>query len=364
MMKRFISFVAILSIASILTGCCCAPCGPFGYGYGGGYIGGGYVPESCPATAATSSELFSGGDCGSCGTCGSCATAGPVCGPVCPPNYCGSPCFAPCYPCPLLGIIAIPFRVVENLWMCAAGHWPNTGCSQVYWGDWSDPPAACDPCCFNSYAGPCSGRACGATACRGSVGCSSCGCGNNNVAYGDAGFVGDGTMVEGNVIMDSAAPNGTVMPGSPRLIQPTPATTPTPAINTSSCRNCNQNHQASMRPTQQVYRTSYAQNNNKVQSNNGIQQVQYTQSVSNNKPSAERTYAVPTQSGSTVQVPADVMRQLPPGAVIVSDEVVSTQVVNNNAGATYAPVLAPVTSRSASEGTTGWKSAAVNRTQR
>lgn len=299
-------------------------------------MGGGYVPESCPATATSSSALFGDDGCNSCGTCGTCAPCDPVYGPACPPNYCSTPCFSPCYPCcPLLTIISVPFRIVENLWMCAAGHWPNTGCSQVYWGDWSDPPACADPCSFNTYTGPCSSRVCGATACNGTVGCSSCGdCG------GEMTFP-QGEITTGEVIYQNApmpAPT-TAVPGRPRVIAPSPAPTPAPAANTSGCRNCSRGAQASIRQ------------------NSGIQQVSYS-------PASQPTYSVPTNTGKQVQVPADVMRELPPGAVIVSDEVVSTQFNADNAGGTYAPALAPVPSRSVSSSGAQWKSAAVNRVAR
>ncbi len=333
-MKRIITLTAIISIASFLTGCCCfgpygyncAPCGP----YGG-------ACDSCPATAATSSDLFTPCGVGGCygGACG------PVCGPVCGPNSC-EPCFTgyygyPC--CPLLTIVSLPFRVVEELWMCAVGYWPNTGCSQIYWGEWSDPPCP-DQCCFNNYAGPCSSRACGATACRGTIGCNS-GCsscdGGFGYGYGD-GMIYEGGM-DGEVIMDSAAPTPATRPapGRPQVIQPTPA--PAPGTSTSNCRNCSQNRQAAVQnPT--TYRAAKSPNG-------PIQQIQYQQPV-------QRTYA-PAQPNN-VNVPNDIMNQLPPGAVIVSDEVVSAQATIKAGGDSYAPVL-PNSSNQ-------WKSAAVKRTAR
>ena len=339
-MKRIITLVAIVSIASFLTGCCsfgpygynCAPCGP----YGG-------ACDSCPATAATSSDLFTPCGVGGCngGACG--PVGGPVCGPVCGPNYCdagfagyyGYPC------CPLLTIVSIPFRVVEELWMCAAGHWPNTGCSQIYWGEWSDPPCP-DPCCFNNYAGPCSSRACGATACRGTIGCNS-GCsscdGGMGYGYGD-GMIYEGGM-DGEVIMDSAAPAPGAprpAPGRPQVIQPTPA--PAPGTSTSNCRNCNQNRQAAVQ-TPTTYRAAKSPNG-------AIQQIQYQQPV-------QKTY-VPAQPNN-VNVPNDIMNQLPPGAVIVSDEVASAQVSVKAGGDAYAPVLPNSPANQ-------WKSAAVKRTMR
>ncbi len=324
-MKRIITLTAIVSIASLLTGCACfGPCG-----YYGGYAPYGGACDSCPATAATSSDLFT-----PCGVGGGC---GPVCGPACGPNYCGAGFGSyygyPC--CPLLTIVSIPFRAVEQLWMCAAGHWPNTGCSQIYWGEWSDPPCP-DPCCFNSYAGPCSSRPCGATACRGYIGCNTgCSSCDGGFGYGD-GMIYEGGM-DGEVIMDSAAPGPgpRPAPGRPQVIKPTPA--PAPGTTTSNCRNCNR--QAGVNGAT-PYRAAKSPSDT-------IQQIQYQQPV-------QRTYA-PSQP-SNANIPADVMKQLPPGAVIVSDEVVSSQAAVNAGGDAYAPVL-PATRNQ-------WKSAAVTRAQR
>lgn len=148
----------------------------------------------------------------------------------------------------------------------------------------------------------------------------------------------DGGM-EGEVIMDSAVPTSGARPapGRPQVIQPTPA--PAPGTSTSNCRNCSQNRQAAVQ-TPTTYRAAKSPNG-------PIQQIQYQQPV-------QRTYA-PAQPGS-VSVPNNVMQQLPPGAVIVSDEVVSSQATIKAGGDAYAPVL-PATSNQ-------WKSAAVKRTAR
>ena len=148
----------------------------------------------------------------------------------------------------------------------------------------------------------------------------------------------DGGM-EGEVIMDSAAPTPATRPapGRPQVIQPTPA--PAPGTSTSNCRNCSQNRQAAVQ-TPSTYRAAKT-------ANGPIQQIQYQQPV-------QRTYA-PAQPGN-VNVPADVMQQLPPGAVIISDEVTSAQATIKAGGDAYAPVL-PNSSNQ-------WKSAAVKRTAR
>ena len=145
--------------------------------------------------------------------------------------------------------------------------------------------------------------------------------------------------MDGEVIMDSAVPTPATRPapGRPQVIQPTPA--PAPGTSTSNCRNCSQNRQASVQnPT--TYRAAKT-------ANGQIQQIQYQQPV-------QRTYA-PAQPNN-VNLPADVMNQLPPGAVIVSDEVVSAQATTKAGGDSYAPVL-PATGNQ-------WKSAAVKRTAR
>ena len=149
----------------------------------------------------------------------------------------------------------------------------------------------------------------------------------------------DGGM-EGEVIMDSAAPVPATRPapGRPQVIQPTPA--PAPGTSTSNCRNCSQNRQAAVQ-TPSTYRAAKSPNG-------PIQQIQYQQPV-------QRTYA-PVQPGNNVNLPADVMQQLPPGAVIVSDEVASAQVSVKAGGDAYAPVM-PATGNQ-------WKSAAVKRTMR
>ena len=148
----------------------------------------------------------------------------------------------------------------------------------------------------------------------------------------------DGGM-EGEVIMDSTVPMTAPgqAPGRPQVIQPTPA--PAPGTSTSNCRNCNQNRQAGVQaPT--TYRAAKT-------ANSPVQQIQYQQPV-------QKTYA-PAQPNN-VRVPNDVMQQLPPGAVIVSDEVVSAQATIKAGGDSYAPVLP----NSANQ----WKSAAVKRTMR
>lgn len=146
----------------------------------------------------------------------------------------------------------------------------------------------------------------------------------------------DGGM-DGEVIMDSGVPRPA--PGRPQVIQPTPA--PVPGTSTSNCRNCNQNRQAAVQnPT--TYRSAKT-------ANGPIQQIQYQQPV-------QKTYA-PAQPNNNVNVPADIMQQLPPGAVIVSDEVATAQVSVKAGGDAYAPVLP-------SSPANQWKSAAVKRTQR
>lgn len=149
----------------------------------------------------------------------------------------------------------------------------------------------------------------------------------------------DGGM-EGEVIMDSAAPTPATRPapGRPQVIQPTPA--PAPGTGASNCRNCSQNRQAAVQ-TPTTYRAAKSPNG-------PIQQIQYQQPV-------QRTYA-PAQP-SNVNVPNDIMKQLPPGAVIVSDEVVSAQGAVKAGGDSYAPVLP---NSSANQ----WKSAAVKRMAR
>ena len=147
----------------------------------------------------------------------------------------------------------------------------------------------------------------------------------------------DGGM-GGEVIMDSAAPApATPAPGRPQVIQPSPA--PVPGTSTSNCRNCSQNRQANVQ-TPSTYRAAKT-------ANGPIQQIQYQQPI-------QRTYA-PAQPNN-VNLPADVMQQLPPGAVIVSDEVVSAQATVKAGGDSYAPVLPAAGNQ--------WKSAAVKRTMR
>jgi hypothetical protein len=147
--------------------------------------------------------------------------------------------------------------------------------------------------------------------------------------------------MDGEVIMDSVAPAPGAprpAPGRPQVIQPTPA--PAPGTSTSNCRNCNQNRQAAVQ-TPTTYRAAKSPNG-------AIQQIQYQQPV-------QKTYA-PAQPNN-VNVPNDIMNQLPPGAVIVSDEVASAQVSVKAGGDAYAPVLPNSPANQ-------WKSAAVKRTMR
>ena len=145
--------------------------------------------------------------------------------------------------------------------------------------------------------------------------------------------------MDGEIIMDSAAPTPATRPapGRPQVIQPTQA--PSPGTSTYNCRNCNQNRQAAVQnPT--TYRAAKSPNG-------PIQQIQYQQPV-------QRTYA---PQPNNVNVPNDIMNQLPPGAVIVSDEVASAQVSVKAGGDAYAPVLPNSPANQ-------WKSAAVKRTMR
>lgn len=432
-MKRFCLLAFVSLTALLISGCCCGPyygggfpCGPVyspcatscgtcgcdpcscsanaspcftgglvynmanGGCLNGGYLPGSrYIPESCPATAATSSDLSSCGGCGSCSSCGVSSSCAPC--NACEPSYgptCGPcvPCAPACGPCPLLNIVCLPFALVERIWNCAPGYWPNTGCSTVYYGDWiNDPPCLNDPCSFGSYAGPCSKRACGANACgydscsgSGNMGgCSTCGGGDYEGMPMDA--------IQGEVI---SAP-GTPTP-APTQMQPisTPTTAPTPAVpaaqnpqaSRSGCKNCQNNYQArltatpsqmltayqsgqrmktfpttSIRPGQVVYNNqvvnNQAVNNGQlVRLNNGqvvrvqnvaqqpVQQVSYVQPAAQqvvNMPAVKTTASTanagrivsngPTVNQTNHEIPQNVLSSLPRGAVIISDEVVSVQ---------------------------------------
>ena len=429
-MKRFGLFAFISCAALLVSGCCCGPyaggCFPCGPAYspcattcdscgcdpcgcnpcaagscftgglvynmanrgclGGGLTGPGYVPENCPATAATSSDLSSCGGCGTCSSCGmgsvgcapcnACEPCGPVYGPACGPCV---PCAPACGPCPLLNIVCLPFAIVERLWNCCPGYWPNTGCSTIYYGDWiNDPPCLNDPCSFDSYAGPCSKRACGANACGydccGSSGytggCSTCGDAYSGMPMET---IQDGS-IQGEVIQAPGTPTPAV---APNQVQPAAPAAAAPAANPqayrSNCKNCQQNYQARVSATPSQMLTAYQSGQrvktfpttrvntvpmNNGQMNNGqmvrlsngqivrvqqpaqqpVQQVSYVQpsgqqvvnmpAVQNKAPMNNAGQIVgsgPIVNQTNHQIPQNVLASLPKGAVIISDEVVSVQ---------------------------------------
>jgi len=151
-MKRAILFCMVLGLLVAGSGCCgfhrrlCEPFGP----------GTGCDPTHCGVATC-------GPVCGpSCGpVCG--PACGPVCGPACGPacDACGGPCDATCCdPC------CAPCGPLSWLFAIFTCGYPDSGCGEVYWGDFhGDPPDCCDPCdrCGNwtGATGGCAGGTCG-----------------------------------------------------------------------------------------------------------------------------------------------------------------------------------------------------------